>query len=131
MDGQIYPWDTYVGFRDLGFSILFSLLAVIIINGNFSYPTRLAVSYWPDLLWWRIYVGGIHKAKHGSDSGVYDREGRFVPQMFEDMFAKWDVEDKGSLSAGELWRMIKGNRLAADPYGVCLFKPRSLGLICV
>ncbi|EAQ92068.1 hypothetical protein CHGG_00303 [Chaetomium globosum CBS 148.51] len=117
-DGQIYPWDTYVGFRDLGFSVLFSLLAVVIINLNFSYPTRLAVSWWPDP-WFRVYVGSIHKAKHGSDSGTYDKEGRFVPQMFEDVFAKWDVHGSGSLSAGELWHMIKGNRLAADPFGVC------------
>jgi hypothetical protein len=50
---------------------------------------------------------------------VYDKEGRFVPQMFEDMFSKWDVHGSGSLSAGELWNMIKGNRLVADPFGVC------------
>ncbi|KAK4152186.1 Caleosin related protein-domain-containing protein [Chaetomidium leptoderma] len=115
-DGQIYPWDTYVGFRDLGFNVLFSLLATVVINGNFSYPTRLAVSWWPDPLF-RVYVGGIHKAKHGSDSGTYDKEGRFLPQMFEDMFSKWDVHRSGSLSGRELWHMIKGNRLAADPFG--------------
>ncbi|GAB1317057.1 hypothetical protein MFIFM68171_07267 [Madurella fahalii] len=115
-DGQIYPWDTYIGFRDLGFSVLFSLLAMLIINVNFSYPTRLATSYLPDP-WFRVYVGGIHKAKHGSDSGTYDKEGRFVPQMFEDMFSKWDTNGFGSLSATELWNMIKGNRLAADPFG--------------
>ena len=57
--------------------------------------------------------------QHGSDSGTYDKEGRFVPQMFEDLFSKWDVHGAGSLSGGELWRMIKGNRLAADPFGVC------------
>lgn len=61
-DGQIYPWDTYVGFRDLGFNIPFSLLAMVIINFNFSYPTRLAYSFVPDPLF-RVYVGGIHKAK--------------------------------------------------------------------
>lgn len=61
-DGLIYPWDTYRGFRDLGFSVLFSLLAMVIINANFSYPTRLSVSWWPDP-WFRVYVGGIHKAK--------------------------------------------------------------------
>jgi hypothetical protein len=59
------------------------------------------------------------EVQHGSDSGVYDKEGRFVPQMFEDMFSKWDVGNTGSLSASELWRMIKGHRLAVDPFGVC------------
>ncbi|KAK4119762.1 Caleosin-domain-containing protein [Parathielavia appendiculata] len=115
-DGEIYPWDTYIGFRDLGFSVLFSLFSMMNINSTLSYPTRLAVSWWPDP-WFRIYVKGIPKAKHGSDTGVYDREGRFVPQLFEDMFSKWDVHGSGSLSAGELWNMIRANRLAADPFG--------------
>ncbi|KAK3313977.1 Caleosin related protein-domain-containing protein [Apodospora peruviana] len=115
-DGAIYPWDTYTGFRELGFSIVFSLLAAFIINVNFSYPTRLAYSYIPDP-WFRVYVGGIHKAKHGSDSGVYDTEGRFVPQKFEDIFSKWDKNDNGALSFMELWTMIAGNRLAVDPFG--------------
>lgn len=61
-DGQIYPWDTYIGFRELGFNILFSFVAVLIININFSYPTRLAHSYMPDP-WFRVYVDSIHKAK--------------------------------------------------------------------
>ena len=42
--------------------MLFSLLAVLIINLNFSYPTRLAHSYLPDPFF-RIYVDSIHKAK--------------------------------------------------------------------
>lgn len=61
-DGMIYPWDTYIGFRELGFNMLFSFLATLIINLNFSYPTRLAHSYIPDP-WFRVYVGSIHKAK--------------------------------------------------------------------
>jgi peroxygenase len=61
-DGEIYPWHTYRGFRDLGFNILLSLLSVFIIHGSFSYPTRLAFSLWPDPLF-RVFVGGIHKAK--------------------------------------------------------------------
>ena len=61
-DGQIYPWDTYIGFRELGFNILFSFLAVLIINLNFSYPTRLAHSFLPDP-WFRVYVDAVHKAK--------------------------------------------------------------------
>jgi peroxygenase len=59
---MIYPWDTYNGFRDLGFNIIFSLLATFIINVNFSYPTRLAYSWIPDP-WFRVYVPSVHKAK--------------------------------------------------------------------
>lgn len=61
-DGQIYPWNTYTGFRELGFNMVFSLLAMVIIHSGFSYPTRLAYSWLPDPLF-RIYVGSIHKAK--------------------------------------------------------------------
>lgn len=64
-DGAIYPWDTFTGFRDLGFSLLLSLFAVVIINVSFSYPTRIATSYWPDP-WFRVWVGSIHKAKVSS-----------------------------------------------------------------
>ena len=59
---MITPWDTYIGFRDLGFNVVFSFIAVLIINLNFSYPTRLAHSYIPDPMF-RVYVHGIHKAK--------------------------------------------------------------------
>lgn len=116
-DGQIYLWHTYSGFRELGFSFAFSLFAMFIIHSGFSYPTRLAYSYFPDP-WFRLFVGGMHKAKHGSDSGTYDREGRFVPQAFEDMFSKWDNGNKGALSAWELWNMVAGHRVAVDPFGV-------------
>ncbi|KAL4737668.1 Caleosin related protein-domain-containing protein [Aspergillus similis] len=115
-DGQIYPYDTYRGFRDLGFNILFSFLAMLIINLNFSYPTRLAYSFFPDPRF-RVYVDSIYKAKHGSDSGSFDAEGRFVPQHFEDMFAKYDGDQDGALTFGELFNMMHGNRCAADPFG--------------
>ncbi|CBF78379.1 hypothetical protein AN8591.2 [Aspergillus nidulans FGSC A4] len=115
-DGQIYPYDTYRGFRDLGFNILFSFLAVLIINLNFSYPTRLAHSFLPDPRF-RVYVDSIYKAKHGSDSGSFDAEGRFIPQHFEDMFAKYDGDQDGALTFGELFNMMHGNRCAADPFG--------------
>lgn len=115
-DGQIYPLDTYTGFRDLGFNILFSFLAVLIINLNFSYPTRLAHSFIPDPRF-RVYVDSIYKAKHGSDSGTFDAEGRFLPQAFEDMFSKYDRDRDGALSLGELFEMMHGNRCAADPFG--------------
>lgn len=59
--------------------------------------------------------------KHGSDSETYDTEGRFRPQQFEDMFAKYDVDHDGTLTFGELFKLMQGNRNAVDPFGVSEF----------
>lgn len=90
---------------------------MVIIHSGFAYPTRLAHSYIPDPFF-RIYVNSIHKAKHGSDSETYDTEGRFRPQQFEDMFAKYDRRGDGTLTFLELLDLIKGNRNVVDPFGV-------------
>jgi peroxygenase len=78
------PLDTYRGFYRLGYSIILSIVALVIIPANFSYPTLS--SYLPDPFF-RIYITRIHKeskTKHGSDPGTCDNEGRFIPQKFED-----------------------------------------------
>ncbi|CCM03021.1 uncharacterized protein FIBRA_05138 [Fibroporia radiculosa] len=120
-DGVIWPRDTFVGFRDLGFNVVFSLFAVFVINICFSLPTRLAHSYFPDPFF-RVYVSSIHKDKHGSDSGVYDTEGRFVPCRFEDIFAKYSSKQSSTapgetLSLREIMHLMHGQRVAVDPYG--------------
>jgi hypothetical protein len=38
-DGVIWPWDTFVGFRRLGFNFLISAAAPFFIHASFSYPT--------------------------------------------------------------------------------------------
>ncbi|KAK9368822.1 Caleosin related protein-domain-containing protein [Lipomyces kononenkoae] len=117
-DGIIYPVDVYRGFRDLGFNILISMIAPITVSIGVSYATRLAHTYWPDP-YLRIYIDSIHKAKHGSDSGVIDSEGRFVPQNFENLFAKYAKEDKtrSTLTLGELFQLMHGQRCVVDPFG--------------
>lgn len=82
-DGVVWPLDTYRGFHNLGFNIILSLLAVFIIHANFSYPT--SPSLLPDPFF-RVRVADIHKAKHGSDTGAYDNEGRFLPQKYVHLF---------------------------------------------
>ncbi|KAM9874677.1 hypothetical protein VDGL01_11234 [Verticillium dahliae] len=112
-DGVIYPWDTYSGFSALGFSMPLSLVAVFIIHANFSYPT--SPSWIPDPRL-PVYVDRIHKDKHGSDTGTYDTEGRFVPQKFEDIFAKYaDGEDY--LTIRDIVNLLNGQRMIADPIG--------------
>jgi hypothetical protein len=114
-DNIITCSDIYNGFRELGFSIIFSIGALL-INLFFSYPTRLAHSWFPDP-YFRIYVNSIHKAKHGSDTGVYDSDGNFRADVFDDMFAKLDKSGTGSLGVTELGWLLKKDRVVADPAG--------------
>jgi hypothetical protein len=49
---------------------------------------------------------------------VIDREGRFVPQAFEDIFAAIDKDGDGYLSLGDFWALIGRNKMVADFFGV-------------
>ncbi|OAA32318.1 Caleosin [Moelleriella libera RCEF 2490] len=53
---------------------------------------------------------------HGSDTGAYDNEGRFLPQKFEDVFSKYN-EGQDYLTIWNIWDLLKGQRLVADPVG--------------
>ncbi|KAI0687629.1 Caleosin-domain-containing protein [Cerioporus squamosus] len=112
-DGVIWPLDTYRGFYALGFGIALSLLSMFIIHSNFSYPT--CRGWLPDPFF-RLFVDNIHKAKHGSDTGTYDNEGRFISQKFEDFFSKYS-KGKDGLTFGDVMDGLKGQRLIMDPIG--------------
>lgn len=114
-DGIIHPWDVYNGFRELGFGHFFSF-GSLLIPIFFSYPTRLGHSWIPDPMM-RIYVRDIHKAKHGSDTGIYDFDGNLDPERFEQLFRRFDSAGTGGLSSDDLWRLWKKNHCAADPAG--------------
>ncbi|KAL8761291.1 MAG: hypothetical protein Q9184_002586 [Pyrenodesmia sp. 2 TL-2023] len=113
-DGVIWPYDTYVGCRDYGWGIILSLIATTFINMGLSYPT--VPSILPDPFF-RIYVDRLYKAKHGSDSMTYDNQGRFRPQQFEDIFAKYDRGNKGGLDAGDVYIFWKEQRMVFDFFG--------------
>lgn len=114
-DGIIWPLDTYRGFREIGFNVLISFIAIIVIHGSFSYPS--CPSILPDPLF-RLYLQNIYKCKHGSDTGTYDNEGRFIPQKFEDFFNKYGQANGGDgLTAYDIWNGVKGQRLIMDPVG--------------
>ena len=92
--------------RRIGFGRAISFGAAVVIHGTFSFAT------WPNFLPrlnFPIYVSRMHRTKHGSDAGVYDTEGRFVPQKFEDMFAKFDVGQKGGLNWDDIQDMVYAN----------------------
>jgi peroxygenase len=48
---------------------------------------------------------------------TYDNEGRFRPQNFEDIFAKYDRENKGGLSLKDVTYFWKGQRMVFDFFG--------------
>ncbi|KAI0779980.1 calcium binding protein Caleosin [Fomes fomentarius] len=114
-DGLITPFETYRSFRALGFGIVLSILFPLLIHLGLSYATVDGIL--PDPLL-RINTNNIHMAKHGSDSGTYDNEGRFIPQKFEDFFSKYSsVPGKDGLTKGDIWRGLKGQRLLGDSGG--------------
>ncbi|CAN6550070.1 unnamed protein product [Malus baccata var. baccata] len=113
-DGIVYPWETFQGFRAIGCGILLSTASAFLINAALSQKTRQGK--FPSLLF-PIEVKNIHKAKHGSDSGVYDTEGRFVPLKFEEIFAKHAHTHPNSLTSDELMGMLKANRVPKDYAG--------------
>ncbi|KAF9896833.1 hypothetical protein BX616_006670 [Lobosporangium transversale] len=113
-DGVIWPLDTFRGFYALGFNVFLCVLSVFVIHANFSYPT--CPTWIPDPFF-RVYTERIHKDKHGSDTGTYDTEGRFVPQRFEDIFAKYAPADQDGLTLNDIWLLLKGQRVILDPIG--------------
>jgi len=113
-DGIIWPQDTWRGVRAWGWNIFLAALATFVINFNLSYAT--GPSYLPDPFF-RIWIANVHKDKHGSDSMSYDNEGRFVPQNFENLFSKYDRNNKGGLDLFDLARALKGQRMAFDFFG--------------
>ena len=74
----IWPLDTFRGFHALGYHLVWSVVAVFVIHSAFSYFSLPRHQWLPDPLF-RIYLQRINRCKHGSDTGTYDAEGRFVP----------------------------------------------------
>ncbi|KAK9115135.1 hypothetical protein Syun_021932 [Stephania yunnanensis] len=110
-DGIIYPSETYKGFRAIGCGVALSAAAAMFINIGLSRKTRPGKSL---SFRFPIEIKHISGGKHGSDSGVYDTEGRFVPSKFEEIFQKHSRKNSNALTSEELSAMLKANRVPKD-----------------
>ncbi|KIW16513.1 hypothetical protein PV08_06568 [Exophiala spinifera] len=108
-DGVIHVSDVWNGFRELGFSIPYSLISLF-IPLLFSYATQ---SGHPKCTRrdprFRICVYNIHRTIHSSHSEVFDDRGRFNQVKFDAMFKQFDVGNKDYLSTCEFLRMWRSN----------------------
>ncbi|KAG5459236.1 MAG: Caleosin related protein-domain-containing protein [Olpidium bornovanus] len=107
-DGIITPLETYDGLRRIGFNILLSIFGVFIIHFGLAYMSQLMSAFRAD---------DCLQCKHGSDTAVYDTEGRFIPQKMEEIFSKYDKENKGHLTLKDLLVVTESNRNALDIFG--------------
>ncbi|KAJ3052390.1 hypothetical protein HK097_006348 [Rhizophlyctis rosea] len=111
----IYPSNTFSGFRALGFPFIVSALAMFVVNAALAVATE---DNWSKLWTLRINIKNIDRCKHGSDSGTYDTEGRYVPQKFEEMLAKYSTHpNKAGLYLKDIHAMVRGNMLLWDFFG--------------
>lgn len=102
-DGKITLLDTYRGCRRLGYDPVRSFAFAGVINAALGTST----SGFPSLT---IDTRRIHAGKHGSDTGVYDKQGRFSAARFKRLFERHDLDRDGALSRGELSRLLTRNR---------------------
>ncbi|XP_038994036.1 probable peroxygenase 5 isoform X1 [Hibiscus syriacus] len=110
-DGVVYPWETFEGLRAIGAGYFTSMTGAFLIHFALSGKTRPGKYPSP---FFPIEVKNIHMAKHGSDSGVYDSDGRFAELKFEEIFRKFARTQGSALTSGELMAMLRSNREPGD-----------------
>jgi peroxygenase len=111
-DGWISPAESARGFHRVGFAWPLALIAAMVIHSSFALWTT-AESWWPTL---SIPIARIHRAKHGSDTGSYDHEGRFSPAAFDAAFTRFGGEG-GTMTWKQVRAMLSANANVKDVFG--------------
>ncbi|KAG5181834.1 Caleosin related protein-domain-containing protein [Tribonema minus] len=121
-DGYVSPMDTYKSSRALGFNPLTSSVIAFFIN--VALAPASADGWYPTVY---VNLKNVHRCKHGSDTGVYDETGRFVPAHFDALFDRYDTDRQafscersrrdGKLSWKEFFHRARAQRATFDLYG--------------
>jgi len=102
-DGKITLFDTYHGLRRLGLGAVRSAAFAGVINGALGSSTSGIPSLTVD-------AERIHAGMHRSDTGVYDKNGRFSRPRFRRLFTSYDADGEGALDGEALTRLFADNR---------------------
>ncbi|PIQ25853.1 hypothetical protein COW36_22205 [bacterium (Candidatus Blackallbacteria) CG17_big_fil_post_rev_8_21_14_2_50_48_46] len=103
-DRTITLSETYSGLRALGVGRVTSALGAAFINGGLGFRTgETALSL-------KVNTDKIAAAKHDSDSDVYDQKGEFNAAKFDELFAKYDLNQDGALSREEFQNFRARNK---------------------
>lgn len=102
-NGMVTRFETVLSLQELGMSPVKATAAALVIHVALGPKTT---GRWGSL---DVSVANIKLGKHGSDTGAFDDEGRFVPAAFERIFSEFDANRSGSLSDAEILAMVKAN----------------------
>ena len=110
-DAKVSVRETLGGLRMLGIPAVVALPAAISINGAMATPT----AGYPTLT---LHIRSIEAGIHGSDTGIYDDNGLFVPEKFEAWFKTWDQDGDGALNLKELAKRLYKEEDLYDFFGL-------------
>lgn len=103
-DGVIHVSETYKGLRDLHLGKALSAFGAVFINAGLGPSTGEKLSKLT------VNVEHIAKAKHDSDTDVFDEKGNFSSSKFEELFAKYDLDKDNALSKEEFLNFRNRNK---------------------
>lgn len=115
-DGLVMPWETFEGFRVLGYNLFLAILGTIVVHFFFSYWT---LDSWIPDPFFAILIKNVHRLKHASDSEVYEHDGTLKPMQepVVTMLSRYDQQKRGGLSYIDLWRMTQHKWDVLDIFG--------------
>lgn len=103
-DGVIHVSETYKGLRDLHLGRALSAFGSVFINAGLGPSTGEKLSKLT------VNVEHIAKAKHDSDTDIFDEKGNFSSAKFDELFEKYDLDKDGGLSKEEFLNFRNRNK---------------------